>query len=371
MPPLPLRFCLDLSHHAWARATDPAQAVERTIQMARVADRAGIDSLWVSEDPDGWDAFALLGALARETSHVRLGPGVANPYLRHPNLIAASVATLDWLSGGRAFLGLGRGQTEWYARAFGMEVGKPVEVLEETFGLIRQWWRPPHRASSVGHFAVQDWERTISPAQADPPVYVAAVGPQALEVAARHADGVLFNDLASEAFLAKAIATVRAGAAAAGRDPSRLAFYVRAGVTVTDDPEPILERKKTYLALVNTLPGMERLMATPRFDVAEIVAEVRRLMRTEEVLARGGGFPALRQSGDLVAARAAIPTDLVAQLAVVGPLPHVRARLRSLTGLGATHVFVAPPGPEQTAEAYSATVAALIEDETTTQATSD
>ncbi len=370
MPPLPLRFCLDLSHHAWARATDPAAAVERTIEVARVADRAGIDSLWVSEDPDGWDAFAMLGTLARETMHVRLGPGVTNPYLRHPNLLAASVATLDRLSGGRAFLGLGRGQTEWYARAFGMDVGKPVEVLEETFTLLRQWWTPPHRASSAGHLAVQDWERTIGPIQKAPPVYLAAVGPRALDVAARHADGVLFNDLASEAFLAEAIATVRAGAAAAGRDPARLGFYVRAGVTVTDDPEPVLERKKTYLALVNALPGMERLMATPGFDVPQIVAEVRRLMRTEEVLAHGGGFPALRRAGDLAAARAAIPTDLLDRLAVVGPLAHVRARLRSLARLGATHVFVAPPAPGEDADAFGAELAALVAGETPAHTTS-
>ncbi|MDP9354282.1 MAG: LLM class flavin-dependent oxidoreductase [Chloroflexota bacterium] len=364
MAPLPLRFCLDLSYHAWARAADSVAAVARTIEVARVADKAGVDSLWVSEDPDGWDAFALLGALARETAHVRLGPGVANPYLRHPNLLAASVATLDRLSGGRAFLGLGRGQTEWYAHAFGMEVGKPVEVLEETFALLRQWWAPPYLASSVGHFAVQEWERTIGPFQAAPPVYLAAVGPRALDLAARHADGVLFNDLASDAFLAEAIAAVRAGAAAAGRDPARLEFYVRAGVTVTDDPEPVLERKKTYLALVNALPGMERLMATPDFDVPGIVAEVRRLMRTEDILARGGGFPALRRSGGLAAARAAIPTDLVARLAVVGPLSHVRARLRALASLGASHVFVASPTPGQTAATYRTALAALVAEET-------
>ena len=366
MSPVSLRFCLDLSHHAWARATDPLVAVDRTIEVARIADGAGIDSLWVSEDPDGWDAFALLGALARETKQVRLGPGVTNPYLRHPNLIAASVATLDWLSGGRAFLGLGRGQTEWYARAFGMEVGKPVEVLTETFALLRQWWRPPHRASSGGSVQVHDWARSVGPIQAEPPIYLAGVGPRALEVAARAANGVLFNDLASEEFLAGAIAAVRAGAAAAGRDPAQLEFYVRSGVTVTDDPGPVLERKKTYLALVNVLPGMERLMQTSGFDVPEIVAEVRRRMRTEEILAGGGGFPALRRAGDLAAARDAIPTELVARLAVVGPLSHVRARLRSLATLGATHVFVAPPALGQTADAYGASLAQLITGDTST-----
>ncbi|MGI8642581.1 MAG: LLM class flavin-dependent oxidoreductase, partial [Thermomicrobiales bacterium] len=55
-----LRFCLDLHHLDWARAENPRAAVNRTVDIARIADVAGIDSLWVSEDPDGWDAFGVL-----------------------------------------------------------------------------------------------------------------------------------------------------------------------------------------------------------------------------------------------------------------------------------------------------------------------
>ncbi len=104
--------------------------------FARRADAGGIDSLWVTEDPDGWDAFALLGAMSQQTSRIRLGTGVTNPYLRHPDLMAASIATLDRLAPGRAFLGLGRGQPEWYEHGLGMEVGRPLERVEETIGLV-------------------------------------------------------------------------------------------------------------------------------------------------------------------------------------------------------------------------------------------
>ena len=340
-----LRYCVSLSHYPWTRDTEPRAAVARTIETVRQAEAAGIESCWLSEDPEGWDAFGVLGALARETERIRLGPGVANPYLRHPNLLAASVATLDHLSGGRAFLGLGRGQTEWYERALGIPTGNPVDVLEETFDLLGQWWRPPHRATAadtLAHFRVRDWERSIGPVQTRPrpPVYLAAAGPKALDIAARHADGVLFNDLASIEYLERAIGRVRATAREAGRDPERLAFFVRGGVTVTDNPEPVLERKKATIALIQTLPLMDRLIETPAFDVAAIIAEVRRVMRTEEILRRGGGFPALRKGGDLRAARAAIPTELMDHLAIVGSLDHVRNRLGALAAIGATHVFV-------------------------------
>jgi 5,10-methylenetetrahydromethanopterin reductase len=356
-----MHLCLDLTHHPWTRGADPAAAVARTLALARAADAAGVEAIWVSEDPEGWDAFALLAALARETTRARLGPGVTNPYVRHPNLLAAAVATLDRLSAGRAVLGLGRGQPEWYARALGVEVGSPLAALEGTIDLLRQWWTPPHRASSDGHFRVHDWERTVHPVQTQPPIYLAAAGPKALALAARRADGVIFNALTSDDFLAAAIPRVRAEAAAAGRDPAALAFVLRTAVTVTDDPVPVLERQKTSIALINTLPGMDRLLATDGFDVPAILAEVRRLMRTDETLAHGGGFPALRRAGDLAAARSAIPTDLVARLALVGPLPHLRARLRRLTALGVTHVSVAPPSPDHPPDTLAATIQALRE----------
>ena len=353
-----MEFCLDLTHHAWTRG-DPLAAVDCTVALARAADTAGMAAIWVNEDPEGWDAFALLGALARETTRVRLGTGVTSPYPRHPNLLAAAVATLDRLSAGRAVLGLGRGQPEWYGRALGAAVDSPLAALEALLDLLDQWWAPPHRASAAGPFPVHDWERTVHPAQARPPIFLAAVGPRALDLAARRADGVIFNALTGDAFLTEAIAQVRASAIAAGRDPRHLAFVLRTAVTVTDDPAPHLERQKSLIALVNALPGMERPLATPGFDVSAIVAEVRRTMRTTETLATGGGFPALRRNGDLVAARAAIPTALVARLTIAGSLAAVRTRLRGLADLGITHVSVAPPGADEPTSVLTETVRSL------------
>jgi alkanesulfonate monooxygenase SsuD/methylene tetrahydromethanopterin reductase-like flavin-dependent oxidoreductase (luciferase family) len=199
----------------------------------------------------------------------------------------------------------------------------------------------------------------IGPVQARLPIYLAAVGPKALSVAARYADGVLFNDLSSRTFMEEAIAQVRREATDAGRDPAGLAFFARAAVTVTDDPAPVYERRKATVAIIHTLPGMERLLATPGYDVERIIGEVRRVMRTEEILARGGGFPDLRRAGDFAAARALIPTELMAELVVAGPAEHVRARLSEFAAIGITDVFLAPPGPEATAEDIAATIAAV------------
>lgn len=331
-----MRFCLSIDHGEWSRG-DPATAVERTLAFARLADEAGLDSIWLNEDPDGWDAFAVLGAMSRETASVRLGAGVTNLYHRNPNLIAASVATVDQLSGGRAFLGLGRGQPEIYDRIFKLDVDHPLQKMEDGLALLRQWWSQERTA--IGHGLGGPWQRFVGPVQ-QPPVYIAAVGPKALQFAGQHADGVLFNELATPDFVRWAVGVAAEAAVIANRNPQALRFFVNPATTVTDDPESVLEAKKAFMVMVHALPGMDRLLMSPDWDVSAIMADVRDAMRTEEILDRGGFFAAMRQSGDLARARAAIPLGLVEAASAIGSADYVRHRLGLYRDAGATDFFV-------------------------------
>jgi 5,10-methylenetetrahydromethanopterin reductase len=358
-----MRFTLDLSHHAWARDRE-GRAPRLTLRIAQAADAAGIDAIWASEDPEGWDAFTVLGAIATVTEGATLGTSVTSPYPRHPNLLAASVATLDRLSEGRAVLGLGRGQAEWHRDALGSDIGDPLAVLEETVALLRQWWQEPHRATSPdeAHFRVRGWERVLNPRQRHVPIYLAAAGPRALDLAGALCDGAIFNAQTSSDFLRQAIPRVRTAAMAAGHDPSRLAFVLRTTTVVVDSAtteRKAIDRGKNLLALVSTLPGMDQLVRTEGFDTSPLLDEVRMTMRTRETLAAGGGFPALRRNGDLAAARALIPDDLVRQLGVIGSLPVVRERLRGLDALGVTHIGVAPPPDATSVESWRRLLADL------------
>ena len=358
-----MRFTLDLSYHPWARDRG-GQAPRQTLQVAHAADAAGIDVIWASEDPEGWDAFAVLSAIAAVTESAELGTSVTSPYPRHPNLLAASVATLDRLSDGRAVLGLGRGQAEWHRDALGSDTGDPLVVVGETVALLRQWWQAPHRATSPGdgHFRVRGWERVIHPRRAHVPVYLAAAGPRALDLAGALCDGVIFNAQTSNDFLRQAIPRVRAVATAAGRDPAGLAFVLHTRAAVVDTPDAerkAIDRGKNLLSLVSTLPGMDRLVRTEGFDVRALLDEVRATMRTRATLAAGGGFPALRRSGDLPAARGLIPDDLIRRLGIIGSLPVVRERLRALDELGVTHVGVAPPEDATSVESWRRLLADL------------
>jgi 5,10-methylenetetrahydromethanopterin reductase len=360
-----MRFTLDLSHHPWTRDHEH-QAPQRTLAVARSADAAGIDAIWASEDPEGWDAFAVLGAIAAVTESATLGTSVTSPYPRHPNLLAASVSTLDRLSGGRAVLGLGRGQVQWHGDALGVDTGHPLTVLNETVTLLRDWWEEPHRAVSPedGHFRVRDWERVIHPRHDQVPIYLAAAGPRALDLAGALGDGVIFNALTSGDVLGQAITRVRESAIASDRDPAELAFVLRTAVTLTETTaaeRKAIHRGKNLLALVSALPGMDQLVFVEGFAVPALLKEVRAKMRTHEILSAGGGFPALRRDGDLAAARELIPDELVRRLGVIGPLPVVRERLRSLAEFGVTHIAVTPPEDATSVEGWRRLLADLRE----------
>lgn len=335
-----MRFSIDLTPYRWSKMNSSIETARRTVDLAIEAELAGFDTVWLSEDPDNWDAVAMLAAIATRTERIGLATGVVNPFYRHPAQIASSVSTLDRLSGGRFRLGLGRGQTEWYGRTLGVAVDRPVARLEEAILLLRQWLATDHRASSSGPLGVSDWVRSFGPLSGQVPVLLAAAGPKAIDLAGRLADGVIFNDLTATAVMASTIAAVRAGAERSGRGAASLEFVARPVLIVSDDPEPELERLKDRLALINTLPGMDRLIDVPGFNVPSIMAAVRQVMHTDRVLAGGGAFAELRAAADFAAARQIIPTTLVDELAMVGPVAKIAKKLEYLAQLGVNEVVL-------------------------------
>ena len=337
-----MRLGLEIGPRDWLRP----DGLRKSIQRVQRAEELEFETVWASEDPDGWDAFAALATISQHTSRIFLGTGVTNPYLRHPNLIAASVGTLDQVSGGRAFLGLGRGEPDWYRTAFGMDIGSPLARVNETVDVLRQWWSEDQVASNDGEFLVRHWRRAFAPDR-QPPIYLAATGPKMHALAGRVANGARFNLLASSDLIKSGIASAVASADSTGRDSAALRFFVNPSLTLTNSDAEMrkaIDDSKAIIATIHVLPGMDRqlLGLENTFDLARILGDVRRVMHTDDVLARGGSFADLRAAGDLDAARALIPDDLVLAVAAIGPLVDVLPRLRALAECGVTDFLVDP-----------------------------
>jgi alkanesulfonate monooxygenase SsuD/methylene tetrahydromethanopterin reductase-like flavin-dependent oxidoreductase (luciferase family) len=269
---------------------------------------------------------------------------MTNPFYRSANLLAASIATLQRASSGRAFLGLGRGEPDWYRTAFGMEIGSPLNRVRQTIDVLRQWWGDDQRASNEGEFVVRNWKRSFHPGTV-PPIYLAATGQKMFALAGEMADGVRLNTLASLSLFQDGVSVMSQAATEAGHDPGKLRVFADPGVTITDSDEQqrrAINRAKGTMSLIHVLPGMNRqlLGLDAKYDLERILADVRKVMHTDEVLKRGGSFSDLRAAGDLRAARSMIPDDLVLEVAAIGSWPVVRDRLIALAGAGVTDILV-------------------------------
>jgi alkanesulfonate monooxygenase SsuD/methylene tetrahydromethanopterin reductase-like flavin-dependent oxidoreductase (luciferase family) len=172
----------------------------------RVAEELGFASAWVNDDlmvPDyaDFEPWTVLGALARDTTRIRLGTMVTAITFRHPTFLAAQVATLDQIAGGRVTLGLGSGGPPHPYGAFGHPEWAPrerAERLEEQAAILDALLRGERVTREGRHHSVRDAQLPPPVQRPRPPFIIAAHGHRALRVAARYADG--WNTLGGQPF---------------------------------------------------------------------------------------------------------------------------------------------------------------------------
>lgn len=213
---------------------------------AREAEALGCETVWVTDDRLQRDVFTVLAAIALGTSEVRLGPGVTNPFSRHPALIATAIATLDELSGGRAVLGLGAGGTNH--RALGLVRESPVAGLSEAVELIRGLLAG--QELTLDGRVVHAWDAKLdfTPRRESVPIYIGARGPRMLELAGEKADGVIIGNLASREGWSYGVERIAAGAARAGRDPAAIALTAWFYCCIADDEHSALDAVRPMVA---------------------------------------------------------------------------------------------------------------------------
>jgi alkanesulfonate monooxygenase len=174
--------------------TEPQQGAsyDDLLAVAQAAEALGFDAFFRSDHyltmggdglPGPTDAWVTLGALARETSHIRLGTLVTAATFRHPGPLAISVAQVDAMSGGRVELGIGAGWYDDEHHAYGIPypgTKERFERLEEQLAIITGLWETPvgERFSFEGsHHAVKDSPALPKPVQSPrPPVIIGGHG---------------------------------------------------------------------------------------------------------------------------------------------------------------------------------------------------
>ncbi|HZP39351.1 MAG TPA: LLM class flavin-dependent oxidoreductase [Methylomirabilota bacterium] len=184
------------------------------------------------------DTYVLLAAAARVTRRITLGPLLANPVNRHPTVTASSIATVDELAPGRVLLGWGVGDTA--VRLAGLRPARVAE-LEASTRLMRALLDGREVEVGAARPARLPHHRPV-------PIWIAAGGPRTLRMAGGVADGVFIRVGTHPANIATAVAAIRAGAAAAGRDPSTVRLGAVFHTVLVDEPERALAMARSMAA---------------------------------------------------------------------------------------------------------------------------
>jgi probable F420-dependent oxidoreductase len=218
------------------------QEYRDVVELSRLAETLGFDSVWVSEHHGSGDGYLpsllpVLAALATATERVQLGTGVVLTPFHHPLRLAEDAAVVDLLSGGRLILGLGLGWREEEFRMFDVPIRERVRRTAETVEILRRAWtgrRFDHEGRAFRFDAVKV---TPAPAQRPgPAIYLGGFVEEAVRRAGRLGDGYIRSrgglDHARDA-----LAWAEDGAREAGKDPDALGFAQLHNAFVWDDGE--------------------------------------------------------------------------------------------------------------------------------------
>lgn len=203
------------------------------------AEELGFEGVWVADSQSLFrDAFIGLTVFASHTKRMCLATGVTNPITRHPAVLADSFATLNEISGGRAVLGIGVGESAVHTLGL-----KPATLarLEEVTVAIRRLM-----SGETVHFDGREIKMTWPATRI--PVFLACSGPRSLQLAGRIADGVLFQVGSDPDLVRYAIRNIALGAEQAGRDAREIRLYQRLACGISEDREQVRQELKGYVA---------------------------------------------------------------------------------------------------------------------------
>ncbi|GAA4997906.1 LLM class F420-dependent oxidoreductase [Yinghuangia aomiensis] len=304
---------LGLTFGYWRRG--PASGV---VELAQEAERLGFDSVWTAESW-GSDAFTPLTWIAAATSRIGLGTAVTQMSARTPTVTAMHALTLDHLSNGRVILGLGMSGPQvvegWYGRPF---PGSPLTFTREYVDVIRQVLRRQGPVELDGRYVQVPYRgddgtglgkalKSIThPRRPGLPLFLGAAGPKNVRLTTQIADGWLPLHWS----------------------PYNLGAY---GDALHDKPDDFRVAPMVQVVVDDDL---ERAMLPVKASLAFYVGGMGAKDRNFHAdLMRRFGYPdaaariqALFAAGDRDEAIAAVPSELVDEIALVGPAARIRER---------------------------------------------
>lgn len=249
-----MRLSVSVTNYSW-----PEPIHERLVDLATFLDRTAVDTLWVADhlvqadpacrsDEPMLEAYTVLGYLAAATRHIRLGTMVTAATFRAPALLIKTVTTLDVLSNGRAWLGLGAGYNTAEATAMGLflpDTGERFERMTELLQLAGQMWRGDQTAFRGEYLTVPQPIGSPLPLTAPrPPVLIGGTGERrTLRLVAQYGDACnLFDVPDGGVAIRRQLDVLDRHCADVGRRPTEIERTVTTALLDGERSESLVER---------------------------------------------------------------------------------------------------------------------------------
>ncbi|QDO89392.1 LLM class F420-dependent oxidoreductase [Ornithinimicrobium ciconiae] len=266
-----MRLGLQVSYWSWPGA--PATIGPTFTRMAQEAEQAGLASLWVMDhffqipaigppESEMLEAYTTLGFAAGVTSSIELGAMVTGVTYRHPGILAKTVSTLDVLSGGRAWLGIGAGWFEEEHRGLGVPfppVAERFERLEETLQIVRQMWDGDETPYAGTHHHLERPLNSPQPVRR-PPVLIGGGGERkTLRLVAQYADACNLFDYSGPGVLEGKFDVLARHCADIGRDPRDIEHTVLTRIALTRNGGETMGSGETSLSVTQAVDKLGAL----------------------------------------------------------------------------------------------------------------
>lgn len=274
---------------SFGRRTGP----RKTIELARQAESLGFHRFMLVEQPLNVDSVALCAAIAAATARIGVGTGVANVYLRSPEMLALGAVVAAEASGGRFVLGIGPNARP-SVEALGITWRGGRAALIDTTAVVRSY--------------LDGSEASVARCEEAVPIVWAAVGLRTTEAAARLADGVMLY-MTPEARITEALARFDTAAGEAGRAGETLERSLLLPVFLHDDMTLARAAARKWVSLYARVPHYRSMFKDSGFDDVAIES---------------------------------VSDGLIDAAVLAGPAEHCRDRLAGLAATGLTHVDLAP-----------------------------
>jgi 5,10-methylenetetrahydromethanopterin reductase len=309
------------------------------LDYVRAIEDLGFDDLWVCDSSlHARDVFAYLTLAAVNTTRLRLGVSVFQPYTRHPAIDVNGMATINEISGGRVSMAVGAGDRPQLELGF---KPAPVQLVREMIQVSRQLI-----AGESVNFANDEFQLRDARLRCNPglplPIYVACSGPKMLEMAGECADGVIMMSGGSRETISFGLSHVRDGLSRGDRSAEQVDVAWGAATVIANDRRDALDQTRVMAAwYANHSPAYAHQSGAP----AELIETMR---------SRDPG----RNLHEARSASALAPDEMVDQLTLAGPPRHVIERIKMAQELGINHfeLFLIGPQKMQTLQRFAAEV---------------